>query len=481
MTEVKLVHVLKSWLSCRRGIKRHVLFNGLTISALVCLWKLMIHQQLYPFQQSQVALVAPPLTLTKKSVTRDPSSLWNPKKLDKTIWQAPQSTSKESSTKYSTRPATDQKGRGAMFREDVLLKFVSKESKSERPLNAKFSSSKRVIIDLSLTKPLGRWPPQDRIQTNTVRANDDKKENTKQSYELTPAKSDLGKDASETSQATETTKDCLSWCMTGNGKSHYFLTAVLLVRIYKEDLPQLSTREMMQWLTYLRYAGVEHVYIYDAYHMTEESQSNALDFLVKEGYVTYIDWSSYANPYGIQKTQVSAYQHCIDRWGKDSVWQTAIDIDEYPFSPEDTKPGFLRRFIKTFSRKYREVSEISMENFLFLGKPSNDSQHPYLIDRIVRRTHSSANNLVKPIYQPRKIRAASVHHNVVGEGHVLKAPTNQLRMNHYWGARLQNWGENTPKIISITRPDESIREIMKTIVACEKCVGKDNLRKKRWS
>ena len=450
----------------------------------------MIHQQLYPFQQSQVAVVAPPLTLNKKSVPGDLSSLLNLKKLDKAILQAPQSTSKDSSRKYyrhhsSTLPVMKHKGQagqGTMVREHVLLKFVSNESESERPLNVKFSSSKRVI-DLSLTKLQGKRSSQGRIQTNTVRVNDDisdRKKNKKQSHKLTPARADL-EDTSDNSKAAKVTKDCLSWCRAGNKTSRYFLTAVLLVRIYKQDLPQLSTREMMQWLIYLRYAGVEHVYIYDAYHKTEESQRNALDFLTEDGYVTYTDWSSYANPYGIQKTQVSAYQHCINRWGKDSVWQTAIDIDEYPFSPKDTKPGFLRRFIKTFSRKYRKVSEISMENFLFLGKPLNDSQHPYLIDRIVRRTHRPANNLVKPIYQPSKIRAASVHHNVVGEGQVLKAPTNQLRMNHYWGARLQNWGENTPEIISMTRPDESIREILKTIIVCEKCVGKDNLRKKRWS
>ena len=163
-------------------------------------------------------------------------------------------------------------------------------------------------------------------------------------------------------------------------------------------------------------------------------------------------------------------------YGKELLILTSTQLN-----PKDTKPGFLRRFIKAFSSKCRNLSEISMENFLFLGKPINDSQHPYLIDRIVRRTHIPAKNLVKPIYQPRKIQVASVHHNVEGEGQVLKAPTNQLRMKHYWGARLQSWGENTPKIISMTRPDESIREILKTITVCGKCIGKSNLRKKRWS
>ena len=275
---------------------------------------------------------------------------------------------------------------------------------------------------------------------------------------------------------------CHEWCHRGRKmKPPYFLTAVLLVRIYAKDLPQLTSREMLQWLMYLRYAGVEHVYVYDAYIFANESQRDALAPLIDEEYVTYIGWHHRAFPYSIDGTQVAAYQDCIDRYGKNFKWQTAIDIDEYPFSVKDKKPGFMKRFISAFSERYKTVSEISMNNYLFLGKPLDDKSRPLLIDRIWRRTPSPGNNLVKPIYQPLKIMAASVHHNVLRHGMCLVAGDNELRMNHYWGARLQNWGEDTPEILGMTIPDRTMETIIEEIKRCDTCLGKDLLYRKKWN
>lgn len=202
---------------------------------------------------------------------------------------------------------------------------------------------------------------------------------------------------------------CLIWCRRGNdAKPPYFLTVVLLVRIYYVDPAKLTTREMLQWLAYLRYAGVEHVYVYDAYIHKNESQVTALKPFLDNGYVTYVDWSHKAYPYTIQGTQVAAYGDCMRRWGKDTVWQAAIDIDEYPFSKEDTGENFLARFIRTFSAKWPDAAEITMQNFLFLGKPLSETKHPLLVDRMYRRTHAPANALVKPIYMPARLSGAQV-------------------------------------------------------------------------
>lgn len=238
---------------------------------------------------------------------------------------------------------------------------------------------------------------------------------------------------------------CLSWCQKKTDASGvYFLSAVLLVRIYSADLAKLSTRELIQWLYYLSYAGFEHVYIYDAYVFKNESQRDALDFLIKQGFVTYVDWSHKAYPYSVTGTQESAYQDCISKWGYQSTWQSSIDIDEYPFCPQDTKPNFLQRFIANFSAERPDVSQITMQNFLFLGKPLNDEEHPLLIDRLKRRTHGPANLLVKPIYRTSHVSKTGVHHHDLRNGISKDADQNRIRLNHYWGARLQNWGEDTP-------------------------------------
>jgi hypothetical protein len=116
----------------------------------------------------------------------------------------------------------------------------------------------------------------------------------------------------------------------------YFLTVVFIVRIYEKDLSEMT---MKQWLLY---AGVEHVYLYDLWYLPGESQREPLDAFIREGYLTYLE----LKPYVHHKSQVPSYQHCIDTFGKDSTWQAAIDIDEYPFSPEDTEPGFMYRYVK---------------------------------------------------------------------------------------------------------------------------------------
>lgn len=256
------------------------------------------------------------------------------------------------------------------------------------------------------------------------------------------------------------TADC-RWVNRTTPKSH-FLTAVVLLRIYKEDKADLTTRELKQWLEYVRYIGVEHVYLYDAFVKEDEAQKNEIKLFLQDGFVTYVDWHVH-NPYTISGTQVSAYQHCIDNFGQESVWQAAIDIDEYPFSPVDTRPGFLSRFIKNFTKLNPTASEICMQNFLFLGKPL---PLELLMERIWRRTPKPANPLVKPIYKPANVRA-QVHHNHIMMGHSTNAPTDQLRMNHYWGARLQNWGEDTPEIIAQTIEDRSMEDVVKEFKRCE--------------
>lgn len=293
-------------------------------------------------------------------------------------------------------------------------------------------------------------------------------EDTRQINTVTPRQIVKTTDGKEET-ATITTKkiNCQSWChLQENSSKPFFLTAVLLVRIYYKDLAKLTTREMKQWLYYLRYAGFEHVYIYDAYVLKNESQALALKSLIDEGFVTYVDWSHRAYPYSIGGTQHAAYQDCIERFGHETVWQSAIDIDEYPFSPTDQQPFFVQRAVKQFSKKVPRASELTMQNFLFLGKPLDDSKHPLLIDRIWRRTHGPANPLVKPIYKPAHVSRAIVHHNSLKQGTSINFPVDLLRLNHYWGARLQNWGEDTPEIIGKTQPDRLMKSVVKTLYNC---------------
>ena len=329
-----------------------------------------------------------------------------------------------------------------------IINAVDKKFSSEINYS---SGQPRINFSTVTPKPYDSPPSEDTRQINTV---------TRQIVKTTDGKE---------KNATITTKkiNCQSWChLKENSSKPFFLTAVLLVRIYYKDLAKLTTREMRQWLYYLRYAGFEHVYIYDAYVLKNESQALALKSLIDEGFVTYVDWSHRAYPYSIDGTQTAAYQDCIERFGHETVWQSAIDIDEYPFSPTDQQPMFVQRAVKQFSEKVPQASELTMQNFLFLGKPLDDSKHPLLIDRIWRRTHGPANPLVKPIYKPAHVSRAIVHHNSLKQGTSINFPVDLLRLNHYWGARLQNWGEDTPEIIAKTQPDRLMQSVVKTLYNC---------------
>jgi hypothetical protein len=262
--------------------------------------------------------------------------------------------------------------------------------------------------------------------------------------------------------------DC-SWVNRTKNEPPYFLTALVLLRIFKESEKRanLTTREMKQWLEYLRYSGVEHVYLYDAFVTEDESQKDELELFFRDKFITYVDWHEH-NPHTLpMKTE--GYQDCLDRFGSETMWQTAIDIDEYPFSPADMEPGFLARFVKSYAERNPEVSEICMQNFLFLGKPISKRERELLFERLWRRDPGPSNKLVKPIYKPGNVKAA-IHHNRILRGKSRDAPINDLRMNHYWGARLQNWGDDTPEILARTIEDRSMEKIVVEFKMCEKYV-----------
>ena len=163
----------------------------------------------------------------------------------------------------------------------------------------------------------------------------------------------------------------------------FFLTAVLYVRIYEHDKANLTTRDLLQWIKYYLYIGVDHIYIYDSYVIEKESQEEYLAEYIKSGTVTYFDWHE-RDPYTMA-IQVQAYQDAIDRYKHDTVWQMALDMDEYPYSPVDKDPGFLARFLTKFNQQYKGISEVTLSNYLILGE--RDMSKSWFIEQIFRETN----------------------------------------------------------------------------------------------
>ena len=76
--------------------------------------------------------------------------------------------------------------------------------------------------------------------------------------------------------------------------------------------------------------------------------------------------------------------------------------------------------LKNLIIQHPGIIEYSIENYLFLAAP--DESKPHILERILRRDKTISNNLVKPIFQPSKIKTRLVHNNVL--------PSKQLRIKH---------------------------------------------------
>ena len=234
----------------------------------------------------------------------------------------------------------------------------------------------------------------------------------------------------------------------------FYLTASIMVRIYKQDKNNWTIKELKQWMHYLLYAGVEHIYLCNHYESPEERLEPFLNKYIDRGLLTYIDWPWNAsdNKGKIIEHQSNCYYHVIAKHGNDSKWQLSIDMDEYPLCCNDLRKNFLYRYLqrkeKEFQRDFKVISQIIMENYLMMGQ--GDRSKMMIIERINRITKKKYNRLTKPIFRPLNVLKCWVHWWDLKTGDTIYANTSELRMLHYWGSRTQNWGPDTDETISLT-------------------------------
>ena len=233
------------------------------------------------------------------------------------------------------------------------------------------------------------------------------------------------------------------------------LAAAFRVRIYKDDKAKWTIRELKQWFHYLFWAGVEHIFLCDHFLDDSEILKDQLLRYIQLNLITYIPWD--VGPHTLPN-QVQCYKKIIDEYGKLTTWQIAIDMDEFPYVYGDVEEGFLTRYLQKFSDT---TTEISMPNFLLLGQ--GDRSKNMTIERIDRIEPVKSSNLDKPIYRPLQV-IANMHHNFVKSGTVHEEDGNTLKMLHYWGSRLQNWGPDTQDIINRTVPFTEVREKLAPII-----------------
>lgn len=82
---------------------------------------------------------------------------------------------------------------------------------------------------------------------------------------------------------------------------------------------------LMEWLEFHKLVGVERFYLYN-----NNSVDNTQDIVIpyiQTGEVIFHDWP-------IHPGQISAYEHCLKHYGRESEWMAFIDLDEFLFATE---------------------------------------------------------------------------------------------------------------------------------------------------
>lgn len=230
--------------------------------------------------------------------------------------------------------------------------------------------------------------------------------------------------------------------------SHFkILSCFLLLYILQLDaqLHQLSicavfhneSRLLKEWIAFHQLQGVEHFYVYDL--QSDDRYDQLLVPYVATDAATVIDWPFKEGTFD----KLSAYQHCLDTFGKESRWIAFIDIDEFLFCPN-------RCLLPDFLKDYERFAGVGVNrlNFGTSGIPClpSDSLFTESFQACCRPNHISTFP-IKSIVQPELVsRCLSQHHfepragaKIVSskkkwlQGPISKEPQlQQIRINHYW-------------------------------------------------
>ena len=249
----------------------------------------------------------------------------------------------------------------------------------------------------------------------------------------------------------------------------FYLVGFINVRLYPKDKQKWTTVELVQWLQYMRWAGVEKMIVYDNYNEPEERQLNALKPFIDCGFVEWIDWSD-RHPYDIQGTQMNSYYDGQKRIGGRSKYLIHFDMDEYPTDPKNSSKNFLWNTFDLIREERSRNSVHGVGAFLatniVYGGNFNYSRE-LVIDRLEMRTNEKFNHLTKPVYYVPAIAGLGVHTpSVLGGYEVVEHP--RFYMAHIWGPRLGDFsGVTPPEWLAKMSKSTELRAMSDNMLTCK--------------
>ena len=198
------------------------------------------------------------------------------------------------------------------------------------------------------------------------------------------------------------------------------LAACVMFRIWPGDSFGMSQEHVRQWVRYMRERpGITHITGYCNNNCVEVDYFDEFHIWPEKDYAT---------------AQRNANNHCII--ANHNSWLLICDIDEYPFMPKDTAPGFLRRYVET-----TQASQILLRSMFFGQSGKHVEPNQTLFEAYTFRMPNAedASTRTKPLFRVDRMDSQLYQPNIV---HAMNMPNTivadpeTLRLNHYWGIRL---------------------------------------------
>eukprot|EP00250_Pteridium_aquilinum_P024428 c29063_g1_i1 orf=106-1176(+) len=253
------------------------------------------------------------------------------------------------------------------------------------------------------------------------------------------------------------------------GEPRRFLQALIFNRVYGSDLFRIGPYECKQWIEYMLFAGVEHIYWYDAAHSNAETLEAYLRPYMRAGLLTYLRFhrlfpESLSESFHFE--QDNSYRHFLSHFAQSAKWVIQIDVDEYPFSTIDHDSCFLQRLVREYEVRSPNVTQVLLQCMIFAGNPQGDLVNGWVVERYQRRKYETEGvekgyqSRQKPIYRAdlcKGILMDNPHVVWMEDGKTVVASEERIRVNHYWGARETGFQQDTVESIGMLVPDSSIQ------------------------
>ncbi|WP_340313239.1 glycosyltransferase family 92 protein [Rhizorhabdus argentea] len=169
-------------------------------------------------------------------------------------------------------------------------------------------------------------------------------------------------------------------------EKRFFLTMTVIV---KDEGPYLA-----EWIEYHLLQGVEHVYVYD--NGSNDRPWELLADYLTQGRATLIHWPEHPG-------QLSAYNHAIRIFGRDSEWMAVIDVDEFIQPPANCNIPDVLRALEP------DVDQLLLPWVHFGSSGHETKPEGLVIENFVHRS-AEPHTQTKFVVRPEATRFVGVHH-----------------------------------------------------------------------